>query len=47
VTLPITRDDIFYSKESMVKAMPRFFQKTRSIENFSTSEITLGRKMGK
>jgi predicted dehydrogenase len=47
VTLPITKDDIFYSKESMVKAMPRFFQKTRSIENFAASEISLGRDMGR
>jgi predicted dehydrogenase len=47
VTLPIAKDDVFYSRESMTKAMPRFRQKTRSVENFASSEITLGRDVGK
>ena len=47
VELPIANDDIFYSKESWTRTMPRFHQKTRSIENFTTSEITLGRNVGK
>ena len=47
VTLPITKDDVFYSKEGMTKAMPRFHQKTRTVENFTSSEITLGRNVSK
>jgi predicted dehydrogenase len=47
VTLPIARDDIFYSRESMTRAMPRFRQKTRSVENFASSEITLGRDVSR
>ncbi|MDR1730839.1 MAG: Gfo/Idh/MocA family oxidoreductase [Synergistaceae bacterium] len=47
VTLPIGREDPFYRRETMAAAMPRFHQKTRSVENFTTSEITLGRDVGK
>lgn len=47
VTLPIAKNDDFYRKETMVKRMPHFFEKTKSIENFATSEITLGRDVGK
>ena len=47
VDLPIPKDDVFYSRESMTKAMPRFHQKTRSVENFASTEITLGRDVGK
>jgi len=47
VTLPIAKDDVFYSRESMTRAMPRFYQKTRSVENFSSSDITLGRDVGR
>ncbi len=46
-TLPIGTDDPFYRRASMTAAMPRFHEKTRSVENFSTSEITLGRDVGK
>ena len=46
VTLPIDKGDTFYSRD-MTKAMPRFRQKTRSVENFASSEITLGRDTGK
>ncbi|MCI8512603.1 MAG: Gfo/Idh/MocA family oxidoreductase [Lachnospiraceae bacterium] len=47
VTLPIQEDDDFYRKETMVQKMPHFFEKTKSIENFASTEITLGRDMGK
>ncbi|GHS85815.1 oxidoreductase [Synergistales bacterium] len=47
VTLPIGRGDAFYSRETMAAAMPRFHKKTRSVENFATSDITLGRDVGK
>ena len=43
VTLPLDKSDDFYTKEGLVKKMPRFFTKGKSVENFSTSKITLGR----
>lgn len=47
VTLPIQEGDAFYRKETMIQKMPHFFQKTKSIENFASAEITLGRDVGK
>lgn len=47
VTLPIQKDDDFYRKETMVQKMPHFYEKTKSIENFTSTEITLGRDVGK
>jgi predicted dehydrogenase len=47
IKLPLSADDPFYKRESMVKAMPHFFEKKRSVENFAASEITLGRPAGK
>ena len=47
VSLPIAKDDPFYRLETMIAQMPRFFEKTRSVENFAESKITLGRDVGK
>lgn len=47
VTLPLQSDDDFYRKETMVKKMPHFYEKVKSIENFAAAEITLGRDVGK
>lgn len=47
VALPITEEDDFYRKETMIQKMPHFFEKTKSIENFTSTEITLGRDVGK
>jgi len=47
VVLPIDRNDEFYTREGMTRAMPRFNKKTRNVENFATTEITLGRNVGK
>lgn len=47
VSLPIAKDDIFYTRSGLVSSMPKFHEKKRSIENFSTSDITLGRDVGK
>jgi predicted dehydrogenase len=47
VTLPIAPGDPFYSRDSMSAAMPRFFEKKRTVENFASSQITLGRDVGK
>jgi predicted dehydrogenase len=47
VSLPIARNDIFYQRDTMTQAMPHFHKKERSVENFTISEITLGRDVGK
>lgn len=47
VMLPLTPDDPFYRKPSMNAIMPRFHEKTRSVDNFSTSKITFSRDVGK
>jgi predicted dehydrogenase len=47
VTLPIASDDPFYRRDSMSAAMPHFFEKKRTVENFTTSQINLGRDVGK
>lgn len=47
VSLPLTPDDTFYRKSTMVPAMPHFFDKTKNVENFEQTEITLGRDVGK
>ena len=47
VSLPIPKGDAFYEKENMVNSMPHFHKKTKSIDNFSTSQITLGSDMGR
>ena len=46
VKLPLSPDDPFYTREGILKNARRFHQKTRSVENFSSSEITLGRDLG-
>lgn len=47
VTLPIAEDDDFYTKEGLQSRMPRFYQKTVSVENFKKTGISLGRDVGK
>lgn len=47
VCFPLKPEDPFYNKETMIAQMPRFFKKTKSVENFSTSTITLGRDVGR
>jgi predicted dehydrogenase len=47
VTLPLLPDDPFYRRETMTAAMPRFHRKTRSVENFTSSDINLGRDVGR
>lgn len=43
VSLPLVPDDPLYTREGLVTTMPRFHEKKRNIENFATSQITLGR----
>jgi predicted dehydrogenase len=47
VSFPIAPNDPFYRRDSMIAAMPHFFEKKRSVENFESSQITLGRDVGK
>lgn len=48
VKLPIKEDDIFYKKGGIASVMPHFYEKTKSVDNFSEIKpITLGRDVGK
>ena len=47
VPFPLRKNDPVYRKETMLGMMPRFHKKTKNIENFATSTITLGRDMGR
>ena len=47
VKLPLSKDDVFYTKAGLVSQMPKFFEKKRSVENFTTDKISLGRDVGK
>ncbi|MDR1936354.1 MAG: Gfo/Idh/MocA family oxidoreductase [Candidatus Accumulibacter sp.] len=47
VALPISPDDAFYRHASMAAAMPRFHQKTKSVERSEALEIKLGRDVGR
>ena len=46
VRFPLEKNDPIYRKESMLALMPRFHEKTRSVDNFTDSAITLGRNLG-
>lgn len=43
VSFPLSPEDPFYRKETMLPLLPRFHRKTKSLENYGTSSITLGR----
>ncbi|WEG11107.1 Gfo/Idh/MocA family oxidoreductase [Pullulanibacillus sp. KACC 23026] len=45
VNLPLDESSPFYTREGILQNATHFYEKTTSIENFSNSEITLGRKM--
>ena len=47
VKLPLPPDAPFYTREGILKNARRFHRKTRSVENFATGEITLGRDLGR
>ncbi|MEN6500726.1 MAG: Gfo/Idh/MocA family oxidoreductase [Rectinema sp.] len=47
VEFPIAVGDAFYHKETMTAAMPKYHEKKKSVDNFSTSKITLGRNLGR
>ncbi len=43
VALPLTSADPFYTQAGVLANAPHFYEKTRSVENFETDQITLGR----
>jgi len=47
VRFPLDPGDPFYRKDTMQAAMPRFHEKTKSVDNFTDTGITLGRDMGR
>jgi predicted dehydrogenase len=42
VKLPIQSDALFYTRQGILKNVPHFYEKTSSVDNFSSEEITLG-----
>jgi predicted dehydrogenase len=47
VCLPLRATDPFYTREGVLAHARHFHEKTKSIDNFSQNEITLGRNYGK
>lgn len=47
VSLPITSSDPYYLTGGLLKLAPHFYEKKEFIENFDTSEITLGKNLDK
>ncbi len=47
VTLPLQPTDPFYTREGILKTARHFNEKTKSVENFSDTNITLGGNYGK
>lgn len=48
VDLPISREDAFYRRETFVRAMPHFYEKTKSVENVENAPpISFGRDLNK
>lgn len=43
VKLPLTPEDPFYTRDGILEAAPRFYEKTHSVENVETGKITYGR----
>jgi UDP-N-acetyl-2-amino-2-deoxyglucuronate dehydrogenase len=42
VELPLQPDSPFYTREGILANAPRFYEKSQSVEDFSSNEITLG-----
>jgi hypothetical protein len=42
VSLPMTKDNAFYTVSGIQQNAPHFYEKTKSIENFSSEVITFG-----
>jgi UDP-N-acetyl-2-amino-2-deoxyglucuronate dehydrogenase len=46
VPFPLRQNDPMYRKETMLALMPRFHEKTKRVQSFAHSAITLGRDLG-
>lgn len=42
ITLPISKDDPYYTVDGILNNVKHFYEKTSSVENFGSSEITVG-----
>lgn len=42
VQLPLQKDDPFYTREGLLKNVPYFYEKAKSVENFTDNKITMG-----
>lgn len=42
VNLPLTKDNLFYSRDSLLANAPHFYEKTSSVVSFENNDITLG-----
>lgn len=47
VRLPLPPDAPFYTRHGILRHARHFHEKTRSVENFASNEITLGRNLGR
>ena len=47
VKLPLGKDEPFYTRDGILSRVRHFHEKTRSVENFASNEITLGRDVGR
>ena len=47
VTLPLPGTALFYTREGVLGNARHFHEKTRSVENFTDNDITLGRNVGR
>lgn len=47
VSLPLKKDDDFYTVDGIMGNISKFYEKSCSVENFADSEITVGRDLNK
>jgi hypothetical protein len=47
VVLPLSPESPFYTRAGILQHARHFHEKTRSVANFASNEITLGRDVGK
>jgi UDP-N-acetyl-2-amino-2-deoxyglucuronate dehydrogenase len=45
VSLPLLKEDPFYTVEGLQASVPHFYEKSASVENFDNENITIGRKI--
>jgi predicted dehydrogenase len=45
VKLPLKKDDIFYTASGIQEKAPHFYEKSASVENFGSEDITIGRSL--